>query len=325
MQRRQFLWALAAAGGSANSGLAAAATHPQHAVKLVVGAPPGGPGDFLARLYAKGMAEALAQPFFVENKPGASGTIAAEAVVRQPSDARGLLVSGPAAISAAPHLMKLAYDPAADLVPVSMLGAGAFVLAVHPSLPARSVNELRDLAHARPGTLAYGSGGIGSSSHLCTELFCERVGVKMNHVPYKGEAQAVADLLSGELQVQFTAPNVAVRHAQSGALRLLAVTSHERSAAVPDLRTVDESGVPGFEYLAWQAVFAPAHTPADRIATLVAAWNTARRAPELHGPVASLGMTAPERLVAGEPLAEFLRAESERLGRLIHTRRIRAG
>ncbi|MBC5781553.1 tripartite tricarboxylate transporter substrate binding protein [Ramlibacter sp. USB13] len=313
-----------AGAAAALAPLARAEAYPSHTVKLVVGAPPGGPGDFLARLYGKGMGAALGPSFVVENRPGASGTLAAEAVVRAAADAHTLLVSGPAAISAAPHLMKLGYDPATDLVPVSMLGAGAFVLAVHPSVRARNVGELRDLARSRTRGVSYGSGGSGSSSHLCTELFCEALGVKMHHVPYKGEGQAVADLLSGEIQVMFTAPNVALRHARAGTLRLLAVTSRERMAGLPDVPTVAESGVSGFEYIAWQVVFAPAATPPARIATLVGAWEKARRAPELREQVETLGMAAPEALVSGEPLAAFLRAESARLGRLIRDGGIKA-
>lgn len=314
---------LVAGAAAALAPFARAETYPARPVKLVVGAPPGGPGDFLARLYGKGMAAATGQSFVVENRPGASGTLAAEAVARAAPDAHTLLVSGPAAISAAPHLLKLAYEPASDLVPVSMLGAGAFVLAVHPSVRAHSVRELQELARRRPGALSYGSGGSGSSSHLCSELFCEALDVKMNHVPYKGEGQAIADLLSGQIQLMFTAPNVAVRH-RTGALRLVAVTSRERMAALPDVPTVAESGVPGFEYIAWQVVFAPAATPAARLAALVAAWEQARRGAEIRGQVDTLGMAAPESLVAGEPLAAFLRAESTRLARLIRDKGIRA-
>lgn len=314
MDRRSWL---AMASAVAVAPFARAAAYPERQVRLVVGAPPGGPGDFLGRLYARTLAAALRQPFVVDNKPGASGTLAAEAVVRSPADGHTLLVSGPAPISAAPHLLKLGYDPAVDLVPVSMLGTGAFVLAVHPSVRAANVRELADLARAQPGRLSYGSGGNGSASHLCTELFCTALRVRMNHVPYKGEGQAVTDLLSGQIQLMFTAPNVALRHARAGTLRLLACTASERMRNLPQLPTVAESGVPGFEYLAWQAVFAPAATPAAAIEALVGAWNAARIAPAVQGPLEELGMASPDRIASGAPLAAFLRGEAERLGQVI--------
>lgn len=321
MDRRTWL------AGSALAALHPAAWtagYPARAVKLVVGAPAGGPGDFLARLYGRTMAAALGQPFVVENKPGASGTLAAEMVARAPADGHTLLVSGPAPISAAPHLLKPSYDPSTDLLPVSMLGSGAFVLAVHPAVRASNVRELADLARAQPGRLSYGSGGNASSSHLCTELFSSALQVRMNHVPYKGEGQAVSDLLSGQIQLMFTAPNVALRHARAGTLRLLACTSGERMRSLPQLPTVAESGVPGFEYLAWQAVFAPANTPRAHVETLAAAWNRVRTVPGVQGPLDELGMASPDRLASGSALAAFLQAETERLGQVIRHAGIKA-
>jgi tripartite-type tricarboxylate transporter receptor subunit TctC len=319
MRRREWLTAIAGALASP----AWAAGYPARPVKLLVGAPPGGPGDFLARIYAKAMGGALGESFIFDNRPGASGTLAAEAIARSPADGQALLVSGPAAISAAPHLLKLGYDPSADLVPVSLLGAGSFVLAVHPSLGIRSLRDLRALAAQR--VLAYGSAGNGSASHLCMELFCDTLNVRMTHVPYKGEAQAMTDLLAGAIQLMFTAPNVALRHAHAGTLRLVATTAHERMRGMPSLPTASEAGADGFEYLAWQAVFAPAATSHAVVAQLAAAWNEARMGPEVRTPLEELGMASPERIASGEPLAAFVRAESERLGRLIRKAGIKAG
>lgn len=302
----------------------AAAAYPARPVRLLIGAPPGGPSDFMGRIYSDSLAPQLGQAFVVDNKPGASGTLAADAAAKAQPDGHTLLVSGPSAITAAPYLFKLSYDPAADFVPVSMLGAGAFVLAVHPSVPARSVQELLALARAKPGTLAFGSGGNGSSGHLCAELFGSMAGAKMFHVPYKGDGQALTDLLAGQIQVMFTAPNVAVPYAKAGRLRMLAVTTRERVPSMPDLPTVAESGVKDFEYLGWISVFAPAATPRTAIDTLVQAWQKARNAPAVRGKLEDLAMVAPDRLVSGEPLAQFIRAESMRLGKLIRDTGIKA-
>lgn len=325
MRRREWITALAAVlAGGAWFPRAGAVSYPARPVKLLVGAPPGGPSDYLARIYAKAMGAALGGSFVVDYKPGASGTLAAETIARSPADGQALLVSGPAAISAAPHFMKLGYDPAAALAPVCMLGAGAFVLAMHPSVGVRSVRELRDMARARPGSFSYGTGGSGSASHLCMELFSEAIQAKMSHVPYKGEGQAVSDLLAGEIQLMFTAPNVAVRHARAGTLGLLAVTGSDRLATLPEIPTVAESGLAGFEYLAWQVVFAPAATPAPVLAALVSAWDASRTTPAVQDQLLALGMAAPDRLVSGDPLHRFLRAESARLGSLIRSAGIKA-
>jgi tripartite-type tricarboxylate transporter receptor subunit TctC len=314
---------LGLAGGLLFAPLARADAYPARPVRLVVNAAPGGPGDFLARMYAGAAASALGGSFVVEHKAGASGTLGAELVTRLPPDGHGLLVSGPSAVSAAPHMRRLAYDPARDLAPVAMLGAGAFLLAVHPSLDVGTTADLVQLARARPGALAYGSGGPGSSSHLCAEQFCDAVGVEMTHVGYKGEGQAIADLLAGHLQLMFTAPNVALRHARERKLRLLAVTARERLAVEPALPALAES-VEGFEYLAWQALFAPAQVPAAVVDALASAWRAARANEVVRGRLLELGMAGPDVLVSGEPLNRFLRAESERLGRLIRAAGIRA-
>ncbi|HSV82623.1 MAG TPA: tripartite tricarboxylate transporter substrate binding protein [Ramlibacter sp.] len=315
--RRQALAALAASCTPWLAPSAGAAGYPTRPVKLLVGAVPGGPSDFLARVFADTVGPVLGQSFVVENKAGASGTLAADAAVKSPADGHTLLVTGPAAISVAPHLFpKLNYDPAADLVPISMLGAGAFVLAVHPSLPVKNVQELIAHARARPGTISFGSGGNGSSGHLCTELFSQMAGVKMLHVPYKGDGQALNDLLAGQIQLMFTAPNVAMQQVKAGKLRLLAVTTRERVASI-DAPTVHESGLRDFEYLGWIVTFAPKDTPKPVLETLVAAWNKVRNTPAVKAKLEDLAMVAPERLVTGEPLQQFVRAESARLAKVI--------
>lgn len=319
--------ALVVLGGLAAAALtppARAAAFPTRPVKLLVGATPGGPSDFIARLYSDSMASPLGQSLIVDNKPGASGTLAADAAAKSVPDGHTLLVSGPTAITTAPHLFKLTYDPVTDFVPVNMLAAGAFVLAVHPSVPANSVQELVALARNKPGALAFGSGGNGSTSHLSAELFGSMSGAKMFHVPYKGDGQALNDLVAGQIQVIFTAPNVAIPQLKAGRLRPLAVTSRERMAVIADVPTVSESGVKDFESLAWIILFAPATTPRPAIDALVAAWAKARGTPAVRGRLEELAMVAPDRLAAGEPLAQFVKAESVRLGKLIRDIGIKA-
>lgn len=293
------------------------AAWPVRPVKMVVGAPPGGPSDFLGRMMADGVGPGFGQAFVIENKPGASGVPAAESVVRSPADGHTLLVSGPASIVVNPQLIKAPYDPIKDLIPICCLGAGAFVLAVHPSVPANTLQELIALAKAKPGVLNYGSGGNGSSGHLATELFSSLTGVRMTHVPYKGDGQAVGDLISGQVQLMFSAPNVLLPHVKSGKLRLIAVTTRERVASLPEAPTVHEQGVRDFEYLGWIIVFAPASTPRHVIDQLSAAWAKAKTAQAVRDRLHSLAMSPPDRLSTPDALAEFVKAEYARLGKVI--------
>lgn len=322
--RRQALAALAAGTAPWLATPLRAAAYPARPVKMLVGAPPGGPSDFLARIFGDTVGPLLGQSFVVDNKPGASGTLAADAAAKAAPDGHTLLVSGPAGVTVAPHLFpKLTYDPAADLVPINMLGAGAFVLVVHPSLPVNSVQELVAHAKAKPGTVTFGSGGNGSSGHLCAEVFSAQSGIRMQHIPYKGDGQAVNDLLAGQIQLMFTAPNVAMANVKAGKLRLLAVTTRERVPSMPDTPTVHESGLRDFEYLGWIVTFAPAGTPKTVLDTLGASWNKVRNTPAARGKLEELAMVAPDRLVSGEPLQRFLREESARLGKVIRDAGIR--
>jgi len=314
LTRRGACLALLAAATST----ALAQAYPTKPIKLVVGAAPGGPSDFLARLMADTMQPALGQPLVVENKPGASGTFAADAVAKSAPDGHTLVVSGPAAMVNAPHVIaRLNYDPVKDFTPVAVIGAGAFVLAVNAALPVRNVQELAAYARSKPGAINYGSGGNGSSGHLAGEFYSQTAGVQMTHVPYKGDGPAINDLLGGQIQLMFTAPNVAVPHAKSGRLRVLAVTSRERLAALPDVPTMIEAGVKDFEYLGWIIAFAPAATPRPAIDALQAAWAKARAQPAVRSKLEELGMQAPERLASPDALAPFLREEHARMTRLV--------
>ncbi len=330
LQRRHLLAlaASAAAGGAGLTPLAAQAdTYPSRPVKILVGAVPGGPSDFIARIFAETVANnGLAGSFVIDNKPGASSMLATEAAAKSAGDGYTLLSSGPGPVAVQPHLLsKLNYDPN-TLVPVAMPGAGAFVLVVHPSVPANNVKELLALAKAKPGALTYGSGGNGSSGHLCTELFTSMGGGKMTHIPYKGDGQAMADLLGGQIQVMFTAPNVAMANVKAGKLKLLAVTTPSRVPTMADVPTVAESGLPGFEYMGWIVIFAAPGTPKAVVDALSAAWAKGRRAPAVQNKLNELAMATPEPLASadGAAIAAFVRKESDRLGKVIRDTGIKA-
>lgn len=312
------LWATSALAGLSCLAPARAQAFPSKPVRLVVGAPPGGPSDFLARLMAEASTPHFGQSIVVENRAGASGTLATEAVARGAADGHTVLVGGPGSMVVAPYIFpKLGYDPVKDFAPVSVLGAGAFVLAVPASLPARNVQELIALAKAKPRTLMYGSGGNGSSGHLCTESLALATGTRMVHVPYKGDGQAMNDMLGGQIHFMLTAPNVAIPHAKAGRLRILAVSSKDRLAALPDVPTLHESGVPDFEYLGWIITFVPAGTPKPAIEALQAAWNKARVQPNVRGKLDDLGMSAPERLANPAALEGFMASERARVARVV--------
>lgn len=312
--------ALAGSAALALPGAARAQAYPNRPIRILVGTAPGGPSDFLARLLAERVTAALGQSVVVENRPGASGTIATEQVARSAADGYTLTVGGPAAMISPPYLMaKVGYDPMKDFVPIAMLGAGAFVLAVHPSVPATNVRELIALARARPGEITFGSGGNGASGHLLTESFASAAGIRLLHVPYKGEGPAVTDLVGGQLQMMFSAPSALMPHVRSGKLRGLAVTTRERVASYAELPSVHESGVPDFEYLGWIIAFAPAGTPREVIDLLASTWRRAREQPEVRERLEKLGMLGPEKLVAGDALRAFVTGEDRRTAQLIRT------
>jgi tripartite-type tricarboxylate transporter receptor subunit TctC len=317
--RRQALrWLGASAAGFALPLPAALAqAFPNKPVRVLVGAAPGGPADFMGRTFSDAASPALGQPFVVDNKPGATGTIAAGMAAKAPADGHTLLIGAPGAIVVAPHLIaKLDYDADKDFIPITMLGAGAFVLVAHPSVPANNLAELIAHAKAKPGALNYGSGGNGSSGQLCSESFATRAGVDLTHVPYKGDGPAVNDLLAGRIQLMFTAPNVAMPHIKAGKLKAIAVTSHERMGALPEVPSVHEV-LPDFEYLGWIVLFAPAATPAPVIDALAAFWAQARNQPVIKSKLEGLGMYPPARYASRDAVVSMLRAEKTRTAQLV--------
>jgi tripartite-type tricarboxylate transporter receptor subunit TctC len=240
---------------------AVAQEYPAKQVRLVLPFPPGGGSDIIARVVAQKLTGSLGQPVIVDNRAGASGNIAAEIVAKSPADGYTLLF-GNSSLSISPAVFqKLNYDPVRDLVPISMASSYPFALAVHPSLPVRSVKQLVALAKSKPDALAYASAGGGTMSHMAMELLRLRTGIKVQHLPYKGAAPASVSLLSGETQVAFLVMPVAAVQIKAGKLRGLGVAAPQRSAAVPEMPTMEEAGVKDNVALQWNGFFAPARTP----------------------------------------------------------------
>lgn len=240
-----------------------AAGYPNRPVRIVVGFSPGGPSDIIGRVLAQRLSEPLGQPVLVENRPGASGNIGAEAVAKSPADGYTILLSalGSASVSYALERSALRYDLKADLAPIAIVATVPFVLVVNPSVPARSLAEFIAYAKARPGHLGYASGGANTPQRLAAEMFKLRTGVDMFHVPYKGGGQAMTDLVGGQVLTAFEAMPAAMPHIKSARLRPLAVATAQRAATLPDVPTMAEAGLPGFEVAGTFAMLAPAGTP----------------------------------------------------------------
>ena len=250
-------------------GAATAQPYPTKPVRLVIPYPPGGGSDTIGRPLAQKMSEGLGQQVVVENRGGANGNIGMEAVARAVPDGYTLVFALTAQLAVNPSLyQKIPYDPVRDYAPITLLGAGGYILVVHPSLPVKSVKELIALAKARPGHIAYSSSGNGSGGHLAAELLNSIAGIRMLHVPYKGGGPALMDLIAGQVQVLFATQLASWPHVQSGRIRALAVSTAKRPASLPDLPTVAEAGVPGFDAGVWYAVLAPAGTSREIVMRL---------------------------------------------------------
>jgi tripartite-type tricarboxylate transporter receptor subunit TctC len=237
-------------------------SYPSRLVRVVVAYPAGGSIDTVARLTAQRLGPVLGQQILVENRSGAAGTIGTDNVVRAAPDGYTLLMGSAAAVASAPSMYsKLSYDPLRDLAPVVLVANQPNVLLVHPSVPARTLREFISLTKASPGKFNYGSSGIGATQHMTSELFAMMTGARIVHVPYRGGTPAMTDLITGQIDFMFTpAPN-SIPHLKTGKVRGIAVTSLKRSSVLPDIPTMDESGLKGFELLGWIGLLAPAGTP----------------------------------------------------------------
>jgi len=283
---------------------------PTHAVRIIATSPPGGSVDFLARALAEDFGRSFGQPFVVENRPGANGNIGVELVVRAPADGHMLFVSPPGPFSINVQLMpSMPFDPARDLAPVAMLAVAPLLLVVHPSVPAKNLPELLDWLRAQGGRASYASQAVASTGYLAMELLKSRTGVEAIHVPYKGSAaQATADLLAGRVAMSFVNTSTTLPHVASGRLRAIGVAELKRIREAPDIPTLDESGLPGFEATTWLGLGTRAGTPreiinrlADRSSRALAEGAVARR-------MASLGIEA--RPLMPDEFAAFLRSDT---------------
>jgi len=241
-------------------GLASAQQYPSKPVRIIVPFAPGGGSDFIGRFIAQKLTERLGQQFIVDNRPGAGGNLGAELALKSPADGYTLLlIAGSYTVN--PSLYKLAFDSGNDISPIIQLSQGPFVVAVHPSVPAKTLKEFMDLAKKQPDKFSYASAGQGSITHLASELFLDMAGLKVVHVPYKGTGPALNDSIAGNVQLIFGSVSTTLQHIKSGRLRGLAVTTSKRISAVPELPTVAEAGVPKYEVILWHGLVGPKGMP----------------------------------------------------------------
>jgi tripartite-type tricarboxylate transporter receptor subunit TctC len=317
LSRRQSLHlAAGAAALSTSSRLARAQNYPTRPVRIIVGAPPGGGHDIVARLIAPWLAGRLGQPFHIDNRPGANTNIGTQAAANATPDGYTLLLLGqPQAINVGLY-GKLAVDLNRDVVPVAALSRQPLVMLVHPLVPAKAVPEFIAYAKANPGRLNMASGGIGNGEHLTGELFKMMTGVSMLHVPYRGTAPALTDLLGGQTQVYFAPISAAIEHIRTGKLRALAVTTTRRSEILPNVPTMAEF-VPGFENSGWTGVGAPRNTPADIITKLNNEINAALASPVIKARFADLGIAVFSTSPAD--FGKFIAEETGKWARVINS------
>jgi tripartite-type tricarboxylate transporter receptor subunit TctC len=294
---------------------ASAQTFPTRPVRFVVPFAPGGPADVSARTIAIKLTEALGQNIVIDNRPGAGGIVAAEIVAAAKPDGHTILLCSTSVMVINPIVSKVSYDPLRDLAPVSLVSSSPYVLLTHAAFPARTVQELIAAARAKPGSLNYGSAGIGSTSHLVAEIFRGMAGIEATHVPYKGSALAATDLIGGQIQMLFESVSSALPNIQSGRLRALGISSRTRSKLTPQLPTIAESGVPGYEAITWQGVCAPGATPGPIVDVLNRAVVSAARAPATVERFAALGAES----VGSSPaeFAAYVKSEIPRWSRAI--------
>jgi tripartite-type tricarboxylate transporter receptor subunit TctC len=294
-----------------------AATYPSRPIRLVLPFPPGGGTDSLARIMAPKLGELLGQPIVVDNRAGASGNIATDMVAKAEPDGYTVLMGFNTALTMNPSLYKrLPFDVQRDFKPITLLASAQYVLVVHPSLPVHSVAELVALAKARPGQLNYSSSGPGSPLHLAAELFKARTGVDIAHIPYKGGGPATIGLLGGQAQLMFGSVSAVMPHVRDGKLRALAVTGLQRSPVAPDLPTLAESGLPGFDVTSWYGLLVPRNTPDAIVAKLAAAAQKVVQTPEVRETMAKQGLEL--TIDTPQQFAELIKTETATWAELIH-------
>ena len=300
-----------------------AETYPAKPIRFIVPFPPGGPTDVLARVLGQKLAEQMGQPVVLDNRPGAGGNLGPELAARSAPDGYTLLLGAVGTLAISPHLYaKLNYDPARDFAPISLAASMPNVLIVHPSVPAKTLKELVQLARASPGKLNFGSGGAGTSNHLGSELLKSMAKIDMVHVPYKGASQAMLALIGGQIDIVVVGTPTAIPQIQSGKVRALAVLSNNRLPAIANVPTGAEAGFPGYEVTTWFGVFAPAGTSQDIVARLNTEVAKVLTVPASRERIVGVGFDP----AASSPqqFADFIKAENVRWGKVIRDAGIRA-
>lgn len=313
MSNKSF-WSVIALAAVAASPLAHAQTYPSKPIRFLVGFPPAGTNDIVARLVAQKVSEQVGQTLIVENRGGANTAIATELGARATPDGYTILLNAPGHATN-PALMKLNFDPVKDFAFVTLIAEAPNLIVVHPSLPARTVKELIAVSKKNPGQINFGSSGTGTTVHLSAELFQHMTGVKWVHIPYKGGGPAVIELMAGQTQIYFGNLPTVIGYARAGKLRPIAVTGSKRAASTPDIPTVAESGVPGFDVTAWYGVSVPAKTPKAVVDRLNTEFVNAIRAPDLRDRLVKAGADPVGN--TPEQYAAFVQNEIAKWGKVI--------
>jgi tripartite-type tricarboxylate transporter receptor subunit TctC len=293
-----------------------AQNYPNRPIRFILPFAPGGGTDVVARLFGEQITQDFGQQVVIDNRPSAGGIVGTEMGVRAEPDGYTLLMGLPVTITVAPAIFrKLPYDPVRDLAPVGLVGSSAYVLAVNPSLPAKSVSELIALAKAKPGALRYAAGTVGAGNHLSAELFKSMTGTNMLYVPYKGGGPALVGVFTGEAQLIFGSMLTTVPHVRSGKLRALGVTSLTRAAALPDVPTIAEAGVPGYDVPVWFAIFVPKKTTPQIVAVLNGEIQKLTNDPRVKTTFAAQGLEA--RASTPDELTNLIRAETGKWAKVV--------
>jgi tripartite-type tricarboxylate transporter receptor subunit TctC len=296
--------------------MAVAQTYPAKPVRVVIAFAPGGTTDILGRIYAQKLTASTGQVFVVDNRTGAGGTIGTEAVVRSPPDGYTINFGSTSSLAGSPNLYaKLSYDVLRDLAPVTQVATAAFILGAHPTLPVKSVRELVALARSRPGQINFASSGNGSSPHLCGEYFKYLAKIDLVHVPYKGIGVAMPDVIAGQVQLVFSDMAPLEPYVKTGRLKALGVSTAQRSKLYPELPTIAESGVPGYELAGWYGVVVPAATPRGIVDRLRAEYAKTMRTPDMVERYATLGVEAVDS--TPEQFGAYMRSELVKWGDII--------
>lgn len=314
---------MAGAGAAAwtLAGRAAAAGYPEKPVRLIVPYPAGGGADAWSRIIAPRLEKQLGQPVVFDYRPGGSTTIGADATARSPADGYTIHLYDSTAFAYVPNMRRVSYDPIRSFVPLAYLGVLPFVIVAHPSLPVKTIPELVAHAKANPGKLTCASAGVGSPHHLIAELFKSRNGITMNHVPYKGASQYIADLVGGQVDLAVSTVGPAAQHVQVGRLRALGVSTARRSMALPDVPTIAEQGIEGFDEKPWNCFVAPAGLPAEPLERLRAAFKGVLDDPEVVAALNKAGCEEVGRVPVGQ-LTEMMRSDLAKWGEVIRAANI---